>query len=187
MSKVNQNKQKIKQLSKTTGYSIENGFKQIGIYVDNLMANQFGYLLLYQTALFNQENFGASFSVFARDKLPPCLIPTIPIFNARDIVGFDGNIIATSIKNVKELSRATRAKKFFYIFDLEWKQKDVIISRIDVQSILKDPNIIKFTRSKEYYDCIKDECENLSQTLVPNCEPNLILEIVNESEHNESS
>lgn len=171
--------------AKKDGFSVDSGFRQIAFVFDHLGASQIAYTSIHNANLYLQNRFGTNISFFIKENMPPCLPAQFAIFNTRDLRAYEGIVIGTSLSSMVECYKAVRAKKLYYIYDMEWIRPGLKLHPQMVDNILRDEKITKFTRSQDYLNLMKSNGYNISDTIVPDLDVDLISEIIGET--NESS
>ncbi len=152
-------------------------FKQLGFVVKSLASGQMPYLLSVNSNKFLEKNYDTSISVFFEESFIPCMPVRFARFNLRDALMFYGDLIATSVSTAMAIKDCTHTKRFFYINDLENLRRN----DDNWNSILKEEGVIKFTRSKDYYDILTEQGYKIHQKIVPDFAIEDILEITNAS------
>lgn len=90
---------------------------QINFLVRDLIASQLSYYLTKN--LNDAQNINGI--VFYENLVPPCLIPKFTTMNISEAWAQPGISIATTLSTAHKLVNFTgRAKKYFYVWDLEW-------------------------------------------------------------------
>jgi hypothetical protein len=158
---------KEKQLKKL-GYNSETGFAKVGFVVSHSGAGQIPYLLTKSISAWYEKNISPNITVFAENVSPPSMVQDFALYPIRDIVGFDGVLIATSFQTAMGMVKATRAKRYWYVYDLEWKQPEWYWNLGLVKRLLESEDISKITRSKTYYDHLTKEMngKNVNQIII---------------------
>lgn len=153
-------------------------FKQIGFILDSLAAAQIPYLLIKNANDFLDKRFDININIFFEDNFIPCLEPKFARFHIKDAFIFDGVLIATSLSTVLTIKNFTRSKRFFYINDLENLRKTT--SQNDWDNILKDKDIVKFTRCEDYRNELVSQGYDIHPIIVENFDIEKILEVTND-------
>jgi hypothetical protein len=106
--------------------------KNLAFVIEDLAANQLAYSLIYNANQWLESNLDGTVSIFYMDNLIPCILPKFPRYQATDIIPFDGTLVATSFKTANLIKKATRARRYYYLNDLEWKRNwtDCTIDKI---------------------------------------------------------
>lgn len=153
-------------------------FQQLGFVVDDLGASQVSYLLIKNTNDFLEKRHDVNINLFFEDNFIPCLEPKFARFNTYDAFVFDGTLIATSLNTALTIKNFTRAKRFFYINDLEYLRKNV--DQNEWKDILCDNNIVKFTRCDDYRTYLILQGYNIHPIVVEDFNLDKILEVIND-------
>lgn len=125
------------------------GFFQLGFIVDSLAPSQISYLMTQNANDIHKETPVVNVSCFFSNHQRPCMEYRFAIFNAVDITGFVGTLVATSFDTAKLLNNGFRSKKMWYINDISFLEEQ---KKEDYDKILNDPEIVKFCRSRDHAD-----------------------------------
>jgi hypothetical protein len=161
----------------------KNNIKQIGIIVEDLGAGQLSYFIMnnINNYLINNNNIDILYIVC--NKVVACnKLNNAAIFTTSQISSFEETLIATSSYTAKMLNEAIVSKnKAFYITDLDWIRKQDKNLENNIKDILKNPDIVKFCRSKDYLEYILKNYETnaISNIEVKDFKIEQILEIIN--------
>lgn len=162
--------------AKNNGYSNKH-FLKIAFIVEDLGPSQIAAILVNQAnrALYN--SIGFNISLFFIEQIPPCVDPMFARYHVADLIDFDGYVIATSVKTAKEMMNAKRAKKCFYITEIVQilnnpKDKELI-------DILDDNSVLKITRSKDYFDKLRELGHHINTNIIKDFEIGKFLELAN--------
>lgn len=164
--------------AKANGYTKENGFKQVGIVLNDLTGSQVAYLAIARSNKWLKDNLGANISVFYEDAGYPCITPEFARFNIRDTVFFTGDLICTSFKNVLATKNAACSKRYYYINDLEWTRSWFQFNKQQFEEVMLDDNIVKFTRCKDYYNLLTKNGIKVHPTIVQDFDIDQIMEVI---------
>jgi hypothetical protein len=168
--------------AKKNGFSLDDGFRMVGFVLDNLSASQIAHLCVENTNKWLESNFGTNFSVFYEENSMPCIQPCFARFHAKDAMAFYGHLIATSFSTAFSIKDATRSKRYYYINDLEWTRPWFRHNQDDIDKVLNNDEIVKFTRSNDHYKYLTDMGINVIPNIVEDFDINKILEIINGNE-----
>ncbi len=153
---------------------------QIGFVISNLASAQIPYVCISSSNQWLSNNISANISIFYEDTYVPCIAPEFSRFHIKDTALFKGHLINTSLKTLLSTKNAHRCKRYYYINDLEFirtnEYNDVL------ESIIKDDNIVKFTRCKDYYSYLTNNGWKINDIIVKDFNINKILEIINNNE-----
>ena len=132
-------------------------YKNIGFLLDDIAPSQVAYSCIFNSNQYLAKNNDLTVCLFYDNMTYPCTYPLFPRFHSRDCVGFDGLLVSTSLESSNFLKQNHRAKKVFYIQDIEWERARG--QKLDL-SILYDESIIKICRSKDHLEYIKSGCKD---------------------------
>lgn len=160
--------------AKENGYSNKR-FLKLAFIVEDLGPSQIAAILVNQSNKALYDSIGFNISLFFVEQIPPCVDPMFARYHVADLVDFDGYVVATSVKTAKEMMSAKRAKKCFYITDIvqvmnNLKDKALI-------DILEDTNILKITRSKDYFDKLRELGYHINTNIIKDFDIPKFLEI----------
>lgn len=131
--------------------------KMLGFVVEDLAAGQIPYTLIHNSNEFLDRDTDINISLFYMENSFPCLWPRFARFNLKDTMGFCGSLIATSVQTAHAIQQATRADRYFYIQDLEWKRPWFNETKQMWNSVMGDEQVIKIARSNDHY---KEFCKS---------------------------
>ncbi len=163
-----------------SGFSLKDGFTKIGFIFNDFTATQAAYTFITNTNHWLKENFGSSICAFYEENSYPCVPILFPRFGTSEISSFQGHIISTSFETTKTLLGANRAKKYYYIDDIEYirpwfKDKSLF------DKILNDNNIIKLFRAEDHYNKFVEDGYKIQKRIVVDYDINTILKVINEN------
>lgn len=156
-------------------------YKQVAFLFDHVSANQAVYSAIYNINSFIETDDTYNFSIFTMENTPRCVNPSFAVYSARDIRAYTGTLIATSLKTACELSRAHKAKKAWYIYDIDWIRKQNQKYADKIPELFGNKDIKIFVRSKDIQDLLNNWKVNVDITIVPNFELSKILAILGEN------
>lgn len=165
--------------ARRNGFSATNGFTQVGFVVPSIDANQVAFTCITNCNRWLVNNFGMSFSVFYDKEYAPCIDPLFPRFHLADALGFEGHLIATSMSAALNIKTATKSRRYYYIYDLEWLRRGYTFSKEQTESILANDEIIKFARAKDHVEEIKKAGCTKLHGVVEDFNIEQIMEIIN--------
>lgn len=139
-----ENKATIKE-AKRGGFDLDNGHKRVAFIVDSMLNDQNTYNIIIETNKFLADNFGTDVSIFYVNNAPSFMVPLFAIYSCRDIRGYQGSLIATSLETAEKLKNANTAKRYYFVNDL----KD-LNDRPDAVENLKKNNVLFITPNEEY-------------------------------------
>lgn len=152
--------------------------------MDSLDANQAAFTAIDAVNKWLDNNFGLSFVFFYRKNFLPSIEPKCPRYHVKDLMAFDGHVIATSMETALAMENAIKAQRYYYIYDLDWKREWKKINPDSVKRVLGDDKIIKFTRSADFVEELKVAgCTSLHGD-VKDFDIDKILEIINANTRN---
>lgn len=141
---------------KKQGYDPNKPIPKVGFFVKDMSASQITYLLTKRLNEWYQDNFHINFVVFVENLHPPAIETNFPIYQLKDIMGFDGTVISTSFLLWLKAQKSSVAKHYWMVYDLEWTQPEQHPDMKNlVMTALKDPNVNKMFRHKNHYDIVK--------------------------------
>lgn len=165
-------KRLVRQLKKE-GFDENTGPARIAFYLPSMKNSQLVYSLVYEINQYVINNIGINCLIFTDDIINKCVIPKCTVLHSLYMMGYDGNLVFVSYKDLANCNKASRAKKLYYIYDYAADRK---LIEIDPNNILQN-DIILFTRSKDYYDTISKQ-RKISPIIVPDANVKTIMEII---------
>lgn len=166
---------------KQTGYHTDHGLTQISFVIDQLSSNQIACIMTDTVNSWLDNNFGIDPIAFYIDNSFPSIPLKFPRYHACDLVGYQGNIIATSLSTILAAKNSFQGHKFFYIQDLEWERGWCKYNKDQTNEILNDTNIVKFCRSADHRDYITKSGYKVLDKIVEDFNIADILEIINDN------
>lgn len=135
--------------------------KDIAILVDNLKISQKNYYMVKSMNTIRKDN---NIVAFYHNLSTQVVRPHFSTMNiSRAQYWTDGVIISTSFKTLESMkSIVTRAKKYHYMWDLEWLYESY--NYMENMNLLEDVDII--CRSEEHYGMILKYC-NKKSLIIP--------------------
>lgn len=164
-------------MKKITDNFITGGFESVAFAINSLSANQMSYCCIQNINKWLKENFGVNFSIFYQENAIPCKSLNFARFHIKDCEAFTGDLISTCFGTANSIKNATRSRRYYYISDLEWRRPWFKFSASEVNDVLFNKDIKKFTRSKDYYDELTSMNIEVSDIIVPDFNIEQILEI----------
>jgi hypothetical protein len=152
----------------------------IGFILDDIGACQSAYLCIKNSNKFLKENIDTCISIFYSENILPCMNPRFARYHISDCTNFEGHLIATSIQSALICKEVSKSKKYYYINDLEWIRPHFDKNKEELNSILYDNSVIKFTRCEDYKKELKNNGVNVNDKIVKDFDISTILEIINE-------
>lgn len=126
-----------------------------GIIVDSLGMSQMSYELTRSLNKIPSLKQYWDIIVFYRSYDKYLLPPLFGMMQEIEAWGFDGPVMSTSLITTKTLLNALRPrKKYFYVWNLEWKIDSYDIE--ELHSIYCNPDIELIARNKYHFDLIKE-------------------------------
>jgi hypothetical protein len=137
--------------TKKGGFSVKHGFSKVGFVLDDLGPHQVAYSILRRVSSYLNNSFGVSVVIFIENSVAPCLLKNnVPVFNARELRGYDGHLVATSARSAGLVSEAWRPlTRNWYISGLDPVTK--------ASPHLKDPRISKILATSDFLSEIQPE------------------------------
>ena len=151
---------------------------KLGTLIEDTSANQLSYYVIRNLNLATSDNEDEDFVVFFENATPNVIQPAFAVMNSSEIWNFDGVLISTTAANtLLSINAIAPAKKFFYVWDLEWtrshgKDFDYMIKAYKN----KEGNLI--ARSDDHAKAIKNYCNRDVCGIVSNFNINQLMEIV---------
>jgi hypothetical protein len=156
-------------------FDISKGFPMLGFAVQDLASSQIAYTLTYNCNEWLHKEFRINIALFYQAQWLTPIQPEFAQYHMANSVAFTGSLVATTADTAFSIRPATRAKRFFYIYDLEILRNNSNREYWDI--VMNDDTITKFTRSKSYLDYLKDLGYQIDERIVPSFEIEKILEI----------
>lgn len=149
---------------------------KLGITLNNIGANQLSYYILQQlnSQIFHDIDTIIFYSILHK----PCLVPNVGVMHVSEIWGYDGVLIATDLTSAARVLRSPGpTKKYFYIWDLEWRINGPH-EYSQLSQIYCNPKLEIITRSESHQSLIKN-CWNRDSKICDNCNIVQLEEIIN--------
>jgi hypothetical protein len=151
--------------NKNNGRYRHRDFRQVGVVIDNVGSSQVSYLAITKSNEAIDNNPLVNLALFVSSLSIPCVQVRVPRFHVKDATTFDGWLIMTTVDAAIAVKNCTRAKKCYYINDIEWsrawfKHPDAI------SSIMTDPAVVKVFRSKDHMAFAAKTWPHLSECVV---------------------
>lgn len=147
---------------------------KLGIAVDNLSANQLSYYILRQ--IHDKKTTDFDIVLFFNKLTRPCITSKATTLHISEMWDYDGIVVATDLNTAQKLIHAPRPqKKYFYIWNLEWRQ--IPQDYISLFSVYGNKNLSLITRSEEYRWLIKNNW-NRDSKILDNCHLPTLLKII---------
>ena len=131
---------------------------KIGIILNNLGASQLAYYVIRNINEQSEASVEDDCTIFFENMSPLVIKPLVGSMNTSEIWNFDGTLISTSFENtISSLNAATSAKRYFYVWDLEWlRPHGKSFERQVLAYADKDINLI--ARSEDHAKAIWNYC-----------------------------
>jgi hypothetical protein len=103
--------------------------------------SQLGYsqqAWLYCDALNKYDNKRVYISTFIGKHAYMPVKPAFPYFGMDYLMGYDGDLITTSIITLPLLKSVGKGRVFYYMYDPEWMQPELRLTQDQVKGLLKD-------------------------------------------------
>ena len=96
-----------------------------GILVDRLDSSQQGVCITTAINNISSQISNVDIIVFTQEFAAPPMTPLFATMQEIQVWGFDGPVIATSLRTASTLINVTGPpRKYFYLWDLEWMRMD---------------------------------------------------------------
>ena len=150
---------------------------KLAFVVEDLNASQVGYQSVRELNILSERSSEIEPSIFFIEQSWPCMAPKFARYHVRDSLWYDGHLIATSLKTALSIRTSTRAKRYFYIQDLEWLRGNCDLD--GWKSIMSDEGYVKICRCKDHAKEVHEAgfCVNL--IVIENFEINKFVELIN--------
>lgn len=154
------------------GLKLNDHLKSIGIFLKDNGMSQLSFLFLKNISELVTQYKCFDINLFVQQLYPNITDINCPIFQCKDLLTFNGNIITTTISTTIEALNYRINKILFYIFDIHFIQdNNLTFNKID--SIFHNKNVILITRSQEYKKIIENFYNTkLEDTIIEN--PNIL-------------
>lgn len=143
------------------------GFKSVGVVLDNVGSSQLSYLAVTKCNEAVEKNPCNNIALFISSLSVPCVQVKVPRFYTKDATTFDGWLIAPSFEALVAVENCTRAKKCYYVNDIEWS-RSWFKYHDAVDRVMSDKSIIKVFRSKDHRLFVEKTWPRLSDAPVVN-------------------
>lgn len=152
---------------------------KLGIAVKDLGPSQLGYYLTRNVNAALLANPILDITAFFENQVPPALaanFATMPMYEAW---GFAGNIVATTFLTAQKAQKCQApARKFFYVWDIEWARFHTRRSYEEWSSVYRDPALSLLARSAEHKALIESCWNRPVVAVVDDMNINQLLEAV---------
>jgi len=146
---------------------------KLGIALNDIGANQLAFYILRQLY---DKSLDCDVIAFYNILHKPCILLNIATMHISEMWNYDGIVIATNYNCATKLLKAPGpSKKYFYIWNLEWRVKSE--DYISMSQVYCNPNLELISRSKEHQWIIKN-CWNRDSKICDNVNLNKLLEII---------
>ena len=150
-------------------------FDMLGFAIKDLASSQVAYELTYNANEWLRKNYRLNIALFYQEQWLASLAPEFAQYHMSEAVAFSGSLVATSLGTAFAIKNAVRAKRFFYINDLEYLRPNFNKEQWD--DVMNDQSITKFARCNDYVDQLRDFGYEIDSRTVPSFEIDKILEI----------
>lgn len=124
--------------------------KKLGICLQDFGPNQISYEAIHEINKYKQYNPYIDIIGFYEHKYKPCLQPEFSIMHIVELLGYDGEIVATSLNTLDDCNSSSTIKdKYYYAWDLEWIHIEMKSSE-KMRSVYCDKNLKIITRCEDY-------------------------------------
>jgi hypothetical protein len=128
--------------------------KQIAFVFEDLNASQSAYLACKNMNRMLENTSEVEPTVFFMEQSLPCVDLQFARYHVREALLYTGNLVSTSLKTAISVSKATRARRYFYIQDLEWLRPN--FNKEAWLNIMQDRSIKKICRSVDHAEAIHE-------------------------------
>lgn len=150
---------------------------KLAFALTELGSGQIPYICISESNQFLNKKTDLDIVIFYEESAVPCVALDFARFHVRDSCYFKGNLICTSLSTIKSTEKAFCAKRFFYINDII----EQIKNKEEFDLVMKNKDIVKFTRCGDYYDYLTKLRYELSDIIVKDFDINTILQLMKES------
>jgi len=112
-------------------------------------------------------------SLYVEHRFLPVEVPCCAIFHTLELCDFFGSLVATTVATWRRGDYSDRSKKYLYVYDIV----EFMNERGTHQAIKNSPTVV-FTRNAEYKKIIESTGISVHNILVPECEIDLIMQIL---------
>ena len=122
---------------------------KFGVILDDLTMSQKTFLAITQINKRVQEDLSFDAVIFTKNMAIPCIRPKCANVFIQEIAHYDGMLIATDLDSAMIMIKSVnRAKKAFYVWDLEWirRSKDFL----ENMNVYRSPEIKLVARSETH-------------------------------------
>lgn len=149
---------------------------KLGFIVNNLGPSQLAYYLVknLNDMVANRPELDAV--IFYENVAKPCLQPRFAAMQALEAWGYNGVVTATTLSSAERLlSCPSPARKFFYVWDLEWTRGQGEFRYF--QRIYGNPKLELIARSAQHASVISSVWNRPVAGIVDDCDYRQFLEI----------
>jgi hypothetical protein len=149
-----------------------------GIILPHLSYTQLAYYTIKQVNQLVTNNVLYDATIFYEQLAMPCTKPACSVMDINEIWSFNGVLISTTIDNTIISSKAVNAaKKFFYVWDLEWlRNKTDYIYNIQAY---RANNIQLIARSIDHAKAIENYCNQRVSIVLPHFNLDTLSQVIN--------
>ena len=152
--------------------------KKLGIAVNNLGASQLNYFLVKNANSILLREPLLDVTAFIENQVPACLPANFAVMPMYEAWGYDGVVVATSFTTAQKLlAFPCPAKKFFYVWDLEWVRPFCRRTYREWASVYRDPRLQLITRGPDHTKVIREAWGRDTCREVPDCDLAQLLEV----------
>jgi len=148
-----------------------------GILTTRIDSSQSGFHITNTLNEICLKEVNTDIIVFVREFSAPPLIPLFATLQESEAWGFDGPLIATSIETAATLLKITGpAKKYFYIWDLEWMRMNSFTHK-SLSRIYNNEKLELIARSERHSEIIS-KCWRKPSHIMEDFSRSKLLEII---------
>lgn len=104
-------------------------------------------------ANFNRQNLDVDTIAFIQDYDRPPSIPRFAVMQEKEAYNYSGILVATSFNSAQKLKYMRPAKKYFYLWSLEWVHDLYTVD--ELSDIYQNDEITLIVRSEQHQNLIK--------------------------------
>lgn len=138
------------------GLDCSNDLRSMGIVLEHIGLSQISVSVLENIAKFSKKYAGLDINLFAQRTVPPTRQVFCPIFQIKDLIGWENPVVTTSVSTTLDAINSHCPRIYHYAFNLDFIEDSHIPDR-DIASCFTSRNIVVFTRSDVYKQIIEQE------------------------------
>jgi len=160
------------------GLSLSDDIFTVGFVFEHLAISQLTYLGIHSINELCRKYAGIDIAIFTQHMIPPCVVPTCPVFNTSRLISW-GNypLITTSIGTTTEALITNASKIYHYVFDLDFIDNKILALR-NINSTFCDNRVEVITRHESHKEVIEREFGiKVCDTIIPDCNVDKLVRI----------